>query len=203
MLTFIAILLAVAALSYPYAAAAVSRFRMLRRLARVSRGLGFRFRHRGMPSVARNRGRRYDLLIENEEKIFAVKLWSAYRRDSALLVNEIGEIRERRRIREPLSVRRKKPQHHRSLALAVPRTRLTLRKTESRSVTRILLVYPSYREVLAERDCRTVRLGSGDNLFDKLLYSPSAFEALLRRESARGCDAKSEPKREAAEGVTA
>ena len=183
MLIVLVILLLIAALSYPYLSAAIAKYRMLRRLARVSRSLGFRFRHRGSLSLSRNRGRRYDLLIETERRIYAVKLWSAYRNGSVLLLGERGRVREQRRIHEPLAVRRKKPQYHRSLALAVPRTRLMLRKTEKRPVTRILLVYPSYREILVKKRDQILRLSSGDPIFDKLLYSPSAFEKLLRQEA--------------------
>lgn len=183
MLVFLAILLLAAALCYPYLSAAISKHRMLRRLAKLSRSLGFRFRHRGMAFLSRNRGRQYELLIENDRRIYAVKLWSAYRNGTSLLLGERGRVRERRRVIEPLSVRRKKPYDHRSFALAVPRTRLSLRKKEKRAVTRILLVYPSYREILTKKEGRVVRLSSGDAIFDKLLYSPSALEQMLRREA--------------------
>ena len=183
MLIFLAILLLAAALCYPYLSAAISKYRMLRRLAGISRSLGFRFRHKGMACLSRNRGRQYDLLIENERRIYAVKLWSSYRNGTTLLLGKQGRVREQRRVVEPLSVGRKKPYEHRSFALAVPRTRLTLRKNEKRSVTRILLVYPSYREILAKKEGRVTRLSSGDPIFDKLLYTPSALEQLLCRES--------------------
>lgn len=185
MAIFVIVLFAVA-LGYPYWWAAILRYRMIRRLRGVCRERGLRLRPlRKFLVPIRNRGAEYDLLIENKERIFAVKLWSAYRRGDTLVVTKNGQVRHRRYAPVVLDVRRgAKPARSESGARSVRRTKLSLSPKETRTVTRILLVYPSYRAILREEGRGERRLASGDPIFDKQLHSPSSLESLLRSEES-------------------
>ncbi len=176
------IILFLVALGYPYWWAAILRWRMVRRLGRVSRECGFRLRPLRKPLLfIRNRGQHYDFLIENKERIFAIKLWSAYRADSFLVITEHLRVFQRKYAPVPLDVRRNaKAAKSEGRARPVPRTKLSLSLKETRSLTRVFLVYPSYRAILRQERTGERRLMSGDSVFDKILYSPSALEGVLR-----------------------
>ncbi len=181
MAIFVIILLAVG-LGYPYWWTAILRCRMIRRLRRVCGECGFRLRPlRKLWFFARNRGDRYDLFIENKERIFAVKLWSAYRRDDRLVITKRGRIYIRRYAPIVLDVRRgAKAAKNEGREYAIPRTRLPVSQKEKRDITRILLVYPSFRAILRSDEKGESRLISGDSVFDKRLHTPSSLEGVLR-----------------------
>ena len=183
-MAIVVILLFLAALGYPYWWSAILRYRMLRRLGQTCRAHGYRLRSlRGTLLFVRNRGQKYDFLIENKEQVFAVKLWSAYRRDSALVITRNLRIFERRYAPILLDVRRDaKAARSEGRARVVPRTKLSLSAKDSRKLTRVLLVYPSYSAILRQETAGERRLRSGDLVFDKQLHTPSSLEGLLNRE---------------------
>ena len=181
MLLFLVIVLLSVILAYPYASAAILKFRMLRRLIRVSRSAGYRV-HKLKPAacLSPNRSASYDLLIGKEGRIFAIKLWSAYHRRRTLLLRETGRVSERWRTSEPLRVRRKAATSvMESRPRSVPRTKLPESVAKKKGLQRILLVYPSYSEIRVIRGERELRLSSGDGIFDKRLLTPTALESLL------------------------
>lgn len=182
MLVCILLALVLMALIFPYVINAWLTYRMLRRLESVCRETGMRMRrlHRATWLV-RNRSDRYDLLLEDNGRLLAIKLWSAGYTGNSLVITKQGQVYRLMRSALPMDIRRENRQlRAKSRAVSVPRTKLILPKGESRAVTRILLQYPAYREVLAETDNGWERLSSGGAVFDKLLYSPSALELLLR-----------------------
>ena len=189
MLVLVILLLLTVALLLPYGITLGLNARMLRRLERTCRETGFRMK-RLHPILLppRGRGRRYDLLLENRERIYAVKLWSATHTGCSLVVTGTGQVYEQKRGLLPMDLKQEnRDLRAKGAKAAVPRTVLSLPVGEKRPVTRILLQYPAYREVLAETEQGLRRLSSGSPIFDKLLYSPSAFETLLRE----NCTAKS------------
>ena len=184
MIVLLAVFFLTAMFGYPYWWAAICRMRMLRRLERVCRENGFRFRPLKKPLwFVRNRGDKYELLIENQTRVLAVKLWSAYRRDSVLVLARDGKISERRQAPVVLDVRRN-AQGTKSVRGGgrVRRTILPLSQKDRRSVTKLLLVYPSYQKMMRQTGEGEISLHSGDVIFDKILISPSALEKLLTEE---------------------
>ena len=192
MTVLLVILLLALAVGYPYLSAVFLRSRMLRRLERTCRDCGFRFRPlRSFFWFVRNRGGRYDLIIENKTQVFAVKLWSAYRRDGILVITEKGRVFVRRYAPILLDVRRDaKEARADSRQRPVCRTVTPLSEKDRRPLTKILLVYPSYRAILRQDKGEELPLKSGDVAFDKTILTPSALEKLLRE---RGEGSESQP----------
>ena len=92
------ILLIAAAVVYPYAEGITLKARMLKRLRVEARDAGFKYRRLYKNIfLVRNRGRHYDLIIYDEARLFAVKLWSSYFQGSTLAVTEKGRVIERAR----------------------------------------------------------------------------------------------------------
>ena len=183
------LLLLAATLGYPYLSAAILRHRMLCRLEAVCHAAGYRLRRLRRPILlSRNRSGRYDLLIENRTEVLAVKLWSAYRRGTSLIC-EGGRVRERHTVSPPLRVNKDElPRSRDGRLLPVRRTRSPLHPNDRRTLTRILLIYPSYRSVSVSRDGGERVLSSGkDTVFDKLLFSPSSLQSYVE---ARGENSK-------------
>ncbi len=196
MLVIIVLFLLVAALSYPYASVLFARFRMLRHLFVVAKKNGYRADGSfwGM-LTARNRCDRYELLLVREDRLVAVKLWAAYRRSDSLLVTERGRAVICRSGRTPMDTgggKRKSGLRRFTRPKSVPRTRLPKKYAERSDIVRILLVYPSYREIvrLSKTDRRTIV--SGDMIFDKQLHSPSSLESFLSCENDEQISCKRE-----------
>ena len=168
-------------LLYPYVSVILSRKKAIKHLRGVVRRAGGRMRrlHRFV-SLTRNLSPRYDLLIAKGDMLYAVKLWSAKRRGVDLLISSDGTVAEQREDRDPLTPKRKVQERVlRSAFYTVPKTRENFTVATGKRVVHILLVYPSYRKVMGYRHMQWVELQSGDRVFDKVLYSPSAFEKHL------------------------
>ena len=168
-------------LLYPYVSVILSRKKAIKHLCGVVRRGGGRVRrlHRFV-SLSHNRAPRYDLLVAKGDTLYAVKLWSAKRRGVDLLISSDGTVAEQREDRDPLSPKGKARERIlRSAFYTVPKTRENFTVPEGKRVVHILLVYPSYRSVMGYRHMQWVELQSGDRVFDKILYSPSAFEKHL------------------------
>ena len=168
---------------YPYLSAVVAKHRMLRRLRRVCGECGYRYRPlRRHPALALHGGEGYELVVESKTRVLTIKLHSAYRRGTVLVLREDGSVLERQDAPLLMDVRRG------ARASRIERRERRLRPIplptspkETRPVTGFLLVYPSYREVLRQRGDREERLTGGDRVLGMRLISPSALEALLRQ----------------------
>ena len=183
MLVIIVLFLLLAALSYPYASVLFARFRMLRHLLDTAKANGYRADGSfwGM-LTARNRSDRYELLLVREDSLIAVKLWAAYRRSDSLLVTERGHVVLCRSGRTPMdtgSGTGKSGMRRFARPKSVPRTRLPKKYAERSEIVRILLVYPSYREIVKQSKNDRRAIVSGDMIFDKQLHSPSSLESFL------------------------
>lgn len=201
MLFALAVLLIAAVLLFPYVSTVWHRRKMLSRLEAIAKRSGFRLRrlHR-MTVFSRNSGERCDFLVENRQYVFAVKLRSAVRRNVTLRIASGGLATEEITGRVPLWTDRKRRTHTtRRKAGSVQLPALPLKYAGKRAIVPVLLVYPSYREVLAEQAGEWVSLHSGDVIGEQTLYSPSAFEkrilAAAPRESLQENRKKEEKRR--------
>ncbi|MBQ8850600.1 MAG: hypothetical protein IJ011_09740 [Clostridia bacterium] len=178
----LAVLLLAAAVAYPYISGMVMKSAMLRALRVTARKAGFRCR-RSFKNIflVRNRSARYDMVIYNEKKLYAVKLWSSYFSYNMLHVMRDGRIKERRRTRSVFKMSDNDTVYTGGFAQRVPKTRLAKKYAKGREVVeRILLIYPSYERIAAESGKGLVTLKTGDELFGKIIYSPSAFMNKLK-----------------------
>ena len=110
---------------YPYASGIVLKARMLRTLRERARASGFKYR-RFYKNIffVRNRSPKFDMVIYNENRLYAVKLWSSYFVHSTLVVNKQGRVLERRRTRPVFQLTNKKYEFINGLSHSVPKTRL-------------------------------------------------------------------------------
>lgn len=180
------LLLLAAALTYPYISTVILRYTMLRRLRAEAKTLGFRVRRRSRWILfSQNRSPRCDLIISNSERIYAIKLWSSYYKGRALIADEAnGLVWERKIIKAPLYVDAKNmSRRHDGKAEPIPEMSLPARLAKDPRLVRVLLIYPSYREVRRVVGGKEYRAVSKDTLLGRVICSPSAFFSMMRAQS--------------------
>ena len=186
----LSVLLPTAALLYPYVSGVWLRWRMISELRKKAEKNGFKYR-RFYKNIflIRNRSSKYDLVIYNDERLYAVKLWSSYFLRSELEVGRNGKVRERRAVPPVFSVL-SGGRGARGLmgpAHSVARTYLPRKYTKSeRRIENILLIYPSYNKISVYDGVERSVLGTGDELFGKKIFSPSAFFCEIEQKAANG-----------------
>ena len=179
----LALLLLLGVYTYPYAVAVIMKARMLRVLSRTARASGYKYKRAFRHVIfTRNLSRGYDMVIYNDEKLYAVKLWSSYFAYNSLVVTREGKIREERRTRHVFAMGDRSSIYVGGLTHRVPRLGLSKKYSKDREVERITLIYPSYESIRAETGRGEIKLRTGDELFGRLIYSPSAFIKKLREE---------------------
>lgn len=177
----LAILLLIGAWVYPYITAAILRAIMIRRLTSDLRAEGFKYRRSFRSALlTRNLSRRYDMIIYDEKRLYAVKLWSSYFAYNHLVVTKKGRLKEERRTRPVFCMNGRDTVYAAGRLYRVPKIRLHKKYAKGREVESVLLIYPSYESIRAENNGGFVSLRTGDELFGKTIYSPSAFAARLK-----------------------
>ena len=180
MILFVSALFLAVLVMIPYLVVARKRAKMIKRLRYVARKSGFRVRrlHR-FPYLAHNRAGRYDLLFENKNHAYAVKLWSSVKKNTALYVNSRGRIYERTSVPCPFEPSKRHPYELRGRIARVPVTANNFRVRRGKLVVGILLFYPPYREIVMfdGKDRRTIE--SGEMLFEKIVCTPGRFEEIM------------------------
>lgn len=179
MLFLILVLLVALGVLSPYISVILKRRKMLRRICFVARQSGFRVRrlHRFV-CFSFNRGKGYDLLFECKTYAYAVKLWSAVRKNTILTVRG-GRISETGESAVPLDTGKTTPVSIRGKEKKVPVTRNNFKVRNGKQVTNVLICYPSYRQVITVGTSGQKTVASKDVLFDKLFVFPGVFEKML------------------------
>lgn len=183
--------LAALALTYPYVEGTVLRILMIERLRSELRASGYKCRRfYKNPIFLRNRSPRYDMVVYNETNLYAVKLWSSYFMRNELIIRRDGRVCEQRDVRDVFDIGEGKGGSGRIRGFfhSVPRTRLPKKYTRGREIENVLLIYPSYKSIAYVDGGKKVTLGTGDELFEKTLYSPSSFISALKKASFDSCD---------------
>lgn len=180
---FLTVLVLSALVCAPYAFIAYKRARMIKRLRYVAKKTGFRVRrlHR-FPFLSLNRARSYDLLFENKNHAYAVKLWSSVKKNTTLYVNSRGRIYERTSVPCPFEPSKRPSYELRGGIRRVPVTANNFQTRRGKLVVGILLFYPPYREILMfdGKERRTVEYG--EMLFEKIICNPGNFEEILQED---------------------
>ena len=181
MIPIVAVLLIALVVLLPRFLASLDRHRAIKGLRVKLRHLGGRMRTlRRFPSFSSNRASKYDLLVEKDGVLYAVKLWSCARRNTDLRIFADGRVCEERSEQAPLtpygSVKQRTRRYPRAY---VRKTERNFRLPPKRELVCVLLVYPSYRRIIIEKNGEALELKSGDMLFDKILLSPTAFLRML------------------------
>ncbi len=172
-----------AILLFPYALLVFKRQKMLRHLYKTAELCGYRVRplHKWV-SLSKNRDDRYDILIEDKERAYVIKLWSAKKADSTLIINKDGTFCESSVVPGGLSaddeyIFTEKPQ-------AVPVTRSNFRVKKTKILELILLYYPEHKSVYIDLGGKRVPLCEGQKIFGKKVLTPETLEQMLRRHRA-------------------
>ncbi len=182
---FLIILLIAAVLLFPYGWVVLHRHRMLNRLRKRAEALGYAWKPlRRDILFSRNLSSKYDLCVEGEAQVYAVKLWACYRRGTTLTIDGEGYIANRRRQRHPIEpnegngdgsvwryTRRRR----------VPRTVLKSNEATEKKTVFVLLNYPTYDGIVFRGRGQEQPVLNGSVLFGKVFYTPSAFEKELYR----------------------
>lgn len=186
MLLLFVIVLILTVLFYPYLSVVLCRRRALAHLRKTVRRTGSKMRYlRMFPTLSFNRSAKYDLLVEQDNVQYAVKLWSCVYRGSILSVGEKRLVEESRETKIPMTPKAQKKERvlrHRPRVVPVPKRNFQLPK--GHEIRSVLLVYPSYGEIRCRRSGGWEKLHSGDTIWDMKMYSPSAFEKLLLQKSS-------------------
>ena len=168
-------------LIYPYIIPKLSQGRAVKRLIKDAKSMGYKHKkfYKNIFAV-RNLSYKYDVVIYNETDAYAIKLWNSKHASSALVLTDGGRVFERRLAVPVMDTSKNKSAQIKERAKGVPKTRLPKRFSKKEGIREILLVYPSYSEIVYEGKAGKVSLNVGDELFDKELFSPTEFAAELR-----------------------
>ena len=173
------------ALIYPFICSKLSQRSAVGRLLKDASSLGYKHRkfYKNIFAV-RNLSYKYDILIYNDSKTYAVKLWNAKHISSTLVLTDSGKVLERRKAVPVIDTSKGNDTQITGRAQSVLKTRLPKKYLKNENIKEILLIYPSYKSIIYEGKSGRIALNTGDELFDKEIYSPSALSAELR------CDAE-------------
>ena len=180
---FLIIAAVIAVIIYPYVAVAIYRYKAILHLRVKLRHIGGRMRIlRGFVFVSANRSSKYDLLVEKDEILYAVKLWSGAHRNADLRIYSDGRVGEERTNKEPMTPKGRagdKSKTARYSARQVNKTVYNFKIPNGKKIINVLLIYPSYRNIILERNGEERILQSGDVFFDKVMLTPYAFLKML------------------------
>ncbi len=179
---FIILTLAAALLvASPYIVIVYKRRRMLKRLKYVAHASGFRVRHlHRAVCLSLNRTPKYDLLFENRDRAFAVKLWSATRRDSSLVILPDGRVAQVSKVPTELHTDEGKDRTViTGMARRLPRTKQNFNVKKDKPVDKFLLCYPPNKNIFVWQGGKRIKLSWGATLFGKVICLPSEFERML------------------------
>ncbi|MBE6536127.1 MAG: hypothetical protein E7677_05865 [Ruminococcaceae bacterium] len=183
MILFFVFLLLALLVSVPYITVLYKRARMLRRLVKVARREGFRVRrlHR-VPYLCLNRASKYDLLFEAENHAYAVKLWSAVKRNTVLTVKG-GSVMESVTVSNPFEPTTRKPYVLDGFWHRVPITKSNFKLRRGKLPVGILLCYPAYNDIVRVSVTGKRKVEWGEQLFEKILCNPRSFEEILIKDA--------------------
>ena len=180
MLPVFLILLICIILLAPYAILLVRRHKTVKEIKEVALGCGFKVKplHK-LVFFSRNRGKKYDYMLAGKHRIYAVKLWSATRADSTLVVCGKSSYYVSGRVSEPFEQRDRGEYNLHSRRLKAPEIKHSVKARQDREIIEIMLVCPAYKRVIQRRGNDILVYEQGDRIFGKRMYYPDGFKSLL------------------------
>ncbi len=180
MLFVILILLLAAGVAVPYISVVLKRRKMLIRLRGVCAENGYRIKklHK-LVCLSPNRGKGYDLLIQNRTHAYPVKLWSTAKRSSTLVIKRNGCVYETYGVSDPLMTDKSKRHTVKSRERAVRATEENFKVKATKTVVPVMLYYPCNRQAVADLGESRRKIEFGDRIFKKLLCNPTMLENML------------------------
>ena len=182
---FLLIALIAAVVLYPYISVAVCRYKAISNLRSKLRRVGGRMRVlRSFAFASSNRSSKYDLLVEKDSVLYAIKFWSCTHKNTNLRIRSDGSVCEERILSAPITP--KGPRKERTVsyrAKYVPKTEYNFKNLNDKKIINVILVYPSYKNIILDREGEESVLHSGDLFFDKIILTPLAFGKILSQKS--------------------
>jgi hypothetical protein len=180
---FLLIAAIAAVVLYPYISVAICRYKAIANLRSKLRRVGGRMRVlRRFAFASANRSVKYDLLVEKDSVIYAVKFWSCSHRNTDLRIYSDGRVAEERTFTAPITPRG--PVKARSVgyrAKYVPKTEYNFKNSNGKKIINVILVYPSYKNIILDKEGEEQVLHSGDLFFDKVILTPLSFGRILSK----------------------
>ena len=116
--------------------------------------------------------------------LYAVKFWSCSHRNTDLRIHSDGRVAEERRFTAPITPKgpvKTRPVSYR--AKYVPKTEYNFKNFNGKKIINVILVYPSYKNIILDKEGEERVLHSGDLFFDKVILTPLAFGRILSQSS--------------------
>ena len=175
-------LIVLTVLCFPQMFLFFKRSKMLRHLYKTAELCGYRVRHlRKRVSLAKNADDRYDLLIENSERAYAIKLWSAKKTADTLIINKNGTYCESSVVPAGLTAGEDNQYIITGKAKRVPVTRCNFKVKKDKPLKLIMLYYPENDSVYIDLGNKRIPLAEGQTVFGKTVLTPTTFERLLKK----------------------
>ncbi len=180
MLFVILVLLIVLLAAAPYMVIVCKRINMIKSLKKIAAESGYAMHKLHLfVCLATNRSPKFDLLFVKKEQAYAVKLWSATRKNGTLAVSRDGRVREYVKVPPEMGTAQASARTVYGSARRVPKTKNNFKLRREIPLTPIMLFYPAGQSIVLLTDNGTKKLSSGDRLFGKLLCSRGNFEKML------------------------
>lgn len=182
---FLLVAIIAAVVLYPYISVAVCRYRAIVNLRSKLRRVGGRMRVlRRFAFMSPNRASKYDLLVEKDSVLYAIKFWSCVHKNASLRICSDGRVCEERVSSAPITPRG--PRKERAVsyrARYVPKTEYNFKNPNCKKIINVILVYPSYKNIILDKEGDAQILKSGDLFFDKVIMTPLAFGKILSQKN--------------------
>ncbi len=171
-------------LMFPHASVVYRRRRMIKYITHTAEKQGFCVTplHR-LVCLSPNRGARYDILVQNRERAYAIKLWSFSKKQSTVVISKDGTVCEYRRVPEPLSPNTERNYSIRGKKRNVPVTEQNFKIKKDKPVEFIMMYYPRNKDTFLDFGTHKKRLENGDRVFGKTVCSPTGFCKLLEEQN--------------------
>lgn len=185
MLFLILVILLILGLCSPYIAVVIKRRKMLRGLVAFAAENGYRTKplHRFV-CLSPNRGRKYDLIIQNKAFAYPVKLWSTAKRSSTLVVRKNGQYYETYGVDDPMKTDKAQRHTVKGIERTARPTQENFKVRVGKTVTPILLFYPCNNVVLADLGDSRRKIEPGEKIFRKTLCTPATLRKILSENAA-------------------
>jgi hypothetical protein len=192
-------LIVAAILFFPYAFIFFKRKKMLKHLYKTAELCGYRVRPlRKHVAMSKNTDGIYDILIENSERAYAIKLWSAKSTENTLMINRDGTFFESSVVPAGLSRGEDDQYVITGKAQSVPVTRCNFKVKKTKVLELVMLYYPENEHVYIDLGDKRAPLREGQILFGKTVLSPEYLEMMLRK-YRKTAKPSSEPSRDTEE----
>ncbi len=122
----------------------------------------------------------YDFAFESRDKVILIKLWSAVKKDTTLMLASDGTARELTHVRVDIVSNDDSTKRLQGCARRVPKTRLLQKLPEGKNIRKVMLCYPPYKQMIWQQKGERRIIAYGDEVFDKIVLTAGQTEEILK-----------------------